>query len=73
MGIEDLPKTLIVSVAGDPATPHSGGIGFAETLGGILLTVAGEQHGVAFTDDNACVDNYLINLKLPSEGTTCTL
>ncbi|MBI4781774.1 MAG: alpha/beta hydrolase [Oscillatoriophycideae cyanobacterium NC_groundwater_1537_Pr4_S-0.65um_50_18] len=49
----------------------------AETLGGTLLTVEGEQHGVALTDDNACVNDivadYLINLELPDEGATCTL
>jgi hypothetical protein len=39
MGIEGLPETIRVSVTGDSATPHSGGI----------------------------------NLKLPDEGTTCTL
>ncbi len=75
--IEGLPETLIVSVTRDPATPHSGGISLAETLGGTLLTVEGEQHGVALTDDNACVNDivadYLINLELPDEGATCTL
>lgn len=42
-----------------------------------MLTVEGEQHGVALTDDNACVNDivadYLINLELPDEGATCTL
>lgn len=74
MGIEGLPKKLIVSVTGDPATPHSGGISFAETLGGTLL---GERHGVAPIGDNACVNDivtdYLIDLELPDEGATCTL
>ncbi len=75
--IEGLPTTLIVSVTRDPATPHSGGISLAETLGGYLLTVEGEQHGVALTGNNACVNDivadYLINLELPDEETTCTL
>ncbi|MBD2108220.1 alpha/beta hydrolase [Nodosilinea sp. FACHB-13] len=77
MGIEDLPETLIVSVTGDPATPPSGGISLAKTLGGTLLTVEGEQHGAALVAGNACVDNivadYLINLDLSDERTTCTL
>ncbi len=75
--IEGLPTTLIVSVTRDTATPLSGGISLAETLGGYLLTVEGEQHGVALIDNNACVNeivaDYLINLELPDEGTTCTL
>lgn len=75
--IEGLPQTLVVSVTRDPATPHSGGISLAETLSGRLLTVEGEQHGVALTDDNACVNDivadYLIDLDLPDEGATCTL
>ena len=75
--IEGLPTTLIVSITRDPATPHSGGISLAETLGGYLLTVEGEQHGVALTTTNACVNDivadYLINLELPEEATTCTL
>ena len=61
MGIEGLPKTLIVLVMGDPATPHSGGISFAETLGGTLLTVEG-GHGVALTDDHTCVNDIVARL-----------
>lgn len=75
--IEGLPKTLTVSVTRDPATPHEGGISLAETLGGYLLAVEGEQHGVALIGDNACVNDivtdYLINLELPDQGTICTL
>jgi pimeloyl-ACP methyl ester carboxylesterase len=75
--IEGLPETLIVSVTGDPATPHSGGISLAETLGGTLLTVEGEQHGAALIAGNACVDDivadYLINLELPADGDRCVL
>ncbi|WP_242056377.1 alpha/beta hydrolase [Nostoc sp. FACHB-152] len=73
--IKGLPKTLVVSVTGDPATPHEGGISLAKTLGASLLTVEGEQHGVALTAGNACVNNivtdYLISLKTPAEGTRC--
>ncbi|MBZ0291082.1 MAG: alpha/beta fold hydrolase [Anaerolineae bacterium] len=75
--IEGLPTTLIVSVTRDPATPHEGGISLAKALGGYLLTVEGEQHGVALIGNNACVNDivadYLISLELPDEGATCTL
>jgi len=66
-----------VSVTRDPATPHEGGISLAKSLGASLLTVEGEQHGVALIAGNACVNDivgdYLINLKTPAEGATCTL
>ncbi len=72
-----LPTTLVVSITRDPATPHAGGISLAKTLGASLLTVEGEQHGVALTAGNACVDNivadYLINLKLPATDQRCKL
>ena len=75
--IKGLPKTLVVSITRDPATPHTGGISLAKTLGASLLTVEGERHGVALVANNACVDNivadYLIDLKLPADGATCTL
>ncbi len=75
--IKGLPKTLVVSVTRDPATPHEGGISLAKTLGASLLTVEGEQHGVALTAGNACVNNivadYLIRLKIPADGARCVL
>lgn len=75
--IKGLPKTLVVSVTRDPATPHEGGISLARTLGASLLTVDGEQHGVALIGGNACVDgivaDYLINLKSPDPDRGCTL
>lgn len=74
--IEGLPATLTVSVTGDALTPHEGGISLADTLGGSLLTVEGEQHG-AITAGNTCVDAivaaYLIDLELPAEDATCRL
>jgi pimeloyl-ACP methyl ester carboxylesterase len=75
--IKGLPKTLVVSVTRDPATPHTGGISLAKTLGASLLTVEGEQHSVALTGGNACVNDivadYLINLKIPADGARCVL
>jgi hypothetical protein len=75
--INGLPQTLVVAVTRDSATPYSGGISLAETLGASLLTVESKQHGVVFVAGNACVDtiaaDYLINLQLPADGATCTL
>ncbi|MBG1245475.1 hypothetical protein F8R90_31295 [Nostoc sp. NZL] len=49
----------------------------AKTLGASLLTVEGEQHGVALTAGNACVNDivadYLIGLKIPADGVRCVL
>jgi pimeloyl-ACP methyl ester carboxylesterase len=75
--IPGLPQTLVVSVTRDPATPHQSGINLAKTLGASLLTVEGEQHGVALIGGNVCVNDtvadYLINLKAPADGQRCTL
>ncbi|MEV0248717.1 alpha/beta hydrolase [Nocardia sp. NPDC050712] len=76
-GIEGLPATLTISVTGDPSTPYSGGVKLAETLGGALLSVEGEQHTVAFSGASPCVNqavaDYLVDLKTPAEGARCTL
>ncbi|MET4048889.1 alpha/beta hydrolase [Rhodococcus sp. 1163] len=74
--IEGLPDTLTVSVTGDALTPHQGGIDLADTLGGSLLTVEGEQHG-AIVAKNTCVDDivadYLIDLLTPADDARCAL
>lgn len=74
--IEGLPDTLTVSVTGDPATPHEGGIVLAEVLGGSLLTVEGNQHGATIVR-NACVQDavasYLVDLESPEPEATCEL
>ncbi|GAB3460955.1 alpha/beta hydrolase [Actinophytocola sediminis] len=76
-GGADLPPTLTVSTTGDVATPYQAGVDLAETLGGSLLTVEGEQHGVSLVGSNACIDDtvlaYLVELKTPPEGTRCVL
>ncbi|GAA3864234.1 alpha/beta hydrolase [Streptomyces sedi] len=76
-GEVDLPPTLTVSVTGDPATPHQGGINLAEALGGSLLTVDGAQHGAALTKPHACIDeivvDYLVALETPPDGARCEL
>ncbi|WP_275003802.1 alpha/beta hydrolase [Promicromonospora iranensis] len=75
--VEDLPETLVVSVTGDPATPHEGGIAMADALGGSLLTVDGKQHGAYLLGGSRCVDRvvdaYLLGLESPPVGTRCSL
>ncbi|MEU5693792.1 alpha/beta hydrolase [Actinosynnema sp. NPDC020468] len=73
--VADLPKVLVISTTGDPATPYDAGVNLAKALGGGLLTFEGVQHTV-FLQDNACVDGagtaYLIDLTLPAEGKRCS-
>ena len=75
--VEGLPDTLVVSITGDPSTPHAGGIELADTLGSALLTVEGEGHGIVSLGTNACVDEaaarYLVDLEVPEPDATCTL
>ncbi|MGV0714669.1 alpha/beta hydrolase [Mycolicibacterium sp. XJ662] len=75
--IEGLPTTLVVSITGDPTTPHVGGVKLAEMLGSALLTVEGEGHTVVMGGTNQCVNeiaaDYLIDLKLPPQGASCAL
>ncbi|NVN49736.1 alpha/beta hydrolase [Mycolicibacterium hippocampi] len=75
--IDGLAPTLVVSITGDPTTPHAGGVNLARTLGSALLTVEGEGHTVVAGGTNACVDDiaadYLIDLTLPPAGATCPL
>lgn len=75
--IDDLPNTLTISITGDPSTPYEGGVSLADTLGGSLLTVEGEQHTVAFSGASDCVNtvvaNYLIDPSGPAPQSGCAL
>ncbi|MEO3756024.1 alpha/beta hydrolase [Streptomyces sp. B6B3] len=75
--IEGLPDTLTIAVTGDPVTPYDGGTRLAEALGGSLLSVEGEQHGVALISGNACVDDivadYLVDLTTPPADAGCVI
>lgn len=75
--IEGLPATLVVSITGDPTTPHEGGINLADTLGSALLTVEGQGHTIVAQGKNGCVDAiaaaYLIDLEVPEEGSICAM
>lgn len=74
--VEGAPPVLVVSVTGDPATPYEAGVRLAEQMEARLLRVEGNQHTVALTGV-ACVDDlvnaYLIDLRLPDEGASCTI
>ena len=75
--IDGLPDTLTISITGDASTPYEGGVSLADTLGGSLLTVEGEQHTVAFGGTSDCVGDivadYLVDLQSPPEDARCTL
>jgi pimeloyl-ACP methyl ester carboxylesterase len=72
--VPGLPKVLVISTTGDPATPYDAGVALAKGLGGVLLTYEATQHTV-FLQKNKCVDDagaaYLTDLELPAEGTRC--
>ncbi|WP_313814808.1 alpha/beta hydrolase [Glutamicibacter sp.] len=66
---------LVVGTTGDPATPYKWSQSLAEQLDhGNLLTYEGHGH-TAYGRSNQCitdaVDSYLIDGKVPAEGTVC--
>jgi pimeloyl-ACP methyl ester carboxylesterase len=73
--VQGLPQVLVISTTGDPATPYQDGVDLARDLGAVLLTVEGTRHTAYLNAGIDCVDrignDYLINLNLPPEGTTC--
>ncbi len=73
--VNGLPPVLVISTTNDPATPYEAGVNLAKSLKGGLLTYEATQHTV-FLQGNSCVDSagatYLIDLKLPKDGTRCT-
>jgi len=74
--VDGLAPTLVISTTHDPATPYQQGVNLAKDLGSTLLTFEGTQHTVYLSSGVSCVDDignaYLIDLKLPAEGTTCS-
>ncbi|MBV1942746.1 alpha/beta fold hydrolase [Streptomyces sp. BV286] len=69
---------LVVGNTGDPATPYEGARKMAQALGrgvGVELTYKGQGHG-AYDSGNKCVraavNGYLLNGKVPSNGTVCS-
>jgi pimeloyl-ACP methyl ester carboxylesterase len=73
--VDGLPKVLVISTTGDPATPYEAGVKLADELGAALLTVEGTNHTAYLGIGNSCVDDignkYFIDLTLPDDGTTC--
>ncbi|RZQ62861.1 alpha/beta hydrolase [Amycolatopsis suaedae] len=73
--VEGVPPVLVVSTTGDPSTPYQAGVNLAKAMKGALLTFEGTQHTV-FLQGNTCVDEagtaYLVDGKLPAEGTRCS-
>ncbi|MQS15643.1 alpha/beta hydrolase [Streptomyces kaniharaensis] len=69
---------LLVGTTGDPATPVEGARTMAQQLGagvGVTVTLQGEGHG-GYNTGNPCVtqavDGYLLDGKVPADGTVCS-
>ena len=75
LSIPGLPKLLVVSTKGDPATPYASGVSLAKQLNASLLSVEGTRHGAYLTAGIDCVDQignaYLIDGATPAAGTDC--
>jgi hypothetical protein len=67
------PPILIVGATGDPATPYSGALSVHQQLAGsVLLTRQGNGHTSGNDQCSTTAENdYLINLRLPPDGTIC--
>jgi pimeloyl-ACP methyl ester carboxylesterase len=68
------PPILVIGTSGDPATPFQWAESLAGVLdSGVLLASEGEQHLAYFSNPCAqeIVDDYLIDLAVPAEGTRC--
>jgi hypothetical protein len=68
------PPILVVGTTGDPATPYAWAVSLADQLeSGVLLTL--DAHGHTAFGKSTCiasaVTDYLVNLTVPAEGTTC--
>jgi pimeloyl-ACP methyl ester carboxylesterase len=67
------PPILLVGATGDPATPYAGAQAVHQQLAGsVLLTRQGNGHTSGNDQCATAAENdYLINLKLPADGTVC--
>ncbi|WP_107433831.1 alpha/beta hydrolase [Streptomyces niveus] len=68
---------LVIGNTGDPATPYEGARAMVKALGkgvGVELTYEGQGHG-AYNSGSTCVQNavngYLLDGKVPKNGTVC--
>lgn len=69
------PPIIVIATTNDPATPYEWGKALSQQLEtGVLLTHRGEGHTI-YAQGNSCIDNvvnnYLLNLAVPAEGTSC--
>jgi len=74
LSADGAPPILLVGGTNDPATPYAWAQSVHQQLAGsILLTRNGNGHVSYFASTCAqqIEDAYLINLKLPADGTTC--
>ena len=71
---EGAAPILVIGTTGDPATPYEWSVEMADVLSsGVLYTVEAEGHtaflSVPCVDD--VVTDYLVDLELPDEGSSC--
>ncbi len=69
------PRLVVVGTVHDPATPYAGAVSMAKVLGNgsSLVTWEGSGH-TAFTRSpcvDALVEEYLLSLTVPADGTRC--
>lgn len=68
------PPILVVGTTGDPATPYEAAGRLADLLEvGVVLTYEGEGHTAYPGSEcvNTAVADYVVDLSVPEEGTTC--
>ncbi|MET3806476.1 pimeloyl-ACP methyl ester carboxylesterase [Nakamurella sp. UYEF19] len=74
--VPGLPKVVVISTTGDPATPYAAGVHLAKQLGANLITYQGTRHTAYLTAGSKCVDAagnaYLIDLTLPGTDAKCS-
>jgi hypothetical protein len=74
--VPGLPKVVVVSTTGDPATPYQSGVNLAKQLGASLITYQGTRHAAYLVAGSSCVDDagnaYLISLTQPAAGLKCS-
>jgi pimeloyl-ACP methyl ester carboxylesterase len=69
------PPIIVVGSTGDPATPYAWAVALSKELdSGVLITRKGEGHtGYAASPCvQRAVDAYLLDLKVPKKGLSCT-
>jgi pimeloyl-ACP methyl ester carboxylesterase len=72
-----VPPALVVATTYDPAAPYRGAVRTTRALGNArLLTLRGDGIGAYGMGGSPCIDalveEYLMTLALPPEGTSCT-